>query len=136
VSYNEPKLDPLAVWNPNGITFADSTIVGQTPVGIFINRNNNIYLAGRKNSEILIWRNDDISPTTTIYTSSFQQEAIFVTINDEILTSTRYHHTKLINGIHKQIRMILLLMLIVIATVYLLIATIIYTFLFVIDIKL
>ena len=89
MSYNEPKLDPLAVWNPNGITFADSTIVGQTPVGIFINRNNSIYLAGRKNSEILIWRNDDISPTTTIYTSSFQQEAIFVTINDEILTSTR-----------------------------------------------
>ena len=70
ISYNQPNFDPYTVWNPNGITIAGSSIVGNNPHGIFIDKNNTIYVPGRSAFGIFIGRNDSFTPTKTISTNS------------------------------------------------------------------
>ena len=86
ISYNQPKLDPLTVWNPNGITFTNSSIIGSTAFCLFIDRNNTIYIPGRDVNAIQIWINESITPTVTINTNSFSHSSIFVTSNGDMYT--------------------------------------------------
>ena len=87
ISYNQPKLDPLTVWNPNGITFANNDALGLKTYGIFINKNNTIYVPGRRIPHILIWENDRIDPTIKIYTNASSAHSIFVTNNGDIFSA-------------------------------------------------
>jgi len=86
ISYNQPKLDPLTVWNPNGITFTNSSIIGSTAFCLFIDRNNTIYIPGRDVNAIQIWINESITPTVTINTNSFSHSSFFVTSNGDMYT--------------------------------------------------
>ena len=52
VSYNQPDLCPSATWNPMSVTFANSSIVGTDVLGLFINKNNTIYVAERNLSQV------------------------------------------------------------------------------------
>ena len=63
LSYNQPKFDASTIWNSNGITITDYNTVGTQPFGIFINRNNTIYIPGRTTNGIYIWENDNINFT-------------------------------------------------------------------------
>jgi len=87
ISYNQPNFDPYTVWNPNAITIADSSIIGSFPHGIFIDKNNTIYVPGRYKLGIFIWRNDSFTPTKTISTNSMYLDDIFVSSNGDIYTS-------------------------------------------------
>lgn len=89
ISYNRPKFDPYTVWNPNGTIFADISILGSSPFDIFINTNNTICVPDQQNGRILIWTNDSIDPTATIYTNSIHPLSTFVTINGDIYTGDR-----------------------------------------------
>ena len=88
LSYNQPKFDASTVWNSNGITITDSNTVGTQPFGIFINRNNTIYIPGRTTNGIYIWENDSINFTKKINTNQFTQFSIFVTSNGDIYTTS------------------------------------------------
>ena len=64
VSFNQPKFCPDASWNPNAITFADVSIVGHLPHGIFINTHNDVFVADRENSRVQVWFNNSSIPTS------------------------------------------------------------------------
>ena len=83
-SYNRPKFLCKCIWNSNAINFANSTTVGNYPLGIFVNTNNTIYVADRINSQIQIWFNDSVNPTRTISVSLSFPYSFFVAINGDI----------------------------------------------------
>jgi hypothetical protein len=84
LSYNQPKFCPFTTWNPNAITFANSSTVGQLPQDIFVDSNNTVYVADLRNGRIQIWMNDSIYPTRTISGGSVSPLSIFVTTNGDI----------------------------------------------------
>ena len=86
-SYNQLKFSPNASWNPNAITFADSTIVGLAPRGIYIDTNNTIYVADRTNNRIQIWLNGSTIPTKTISGNLSTPSLVFVTSTGDIYIS-------------------------------------------------
>jgi len=88
ISYNQPKFNEFTVWNPNGITFAANSTIGTYPFGIFIDKNNTIYITGQSMNRICIWKNDDINPTIIIPTNSWYQLSSFVTSHGDIYTSS------------------------------------------------
>ena len=87
ISYNQPRFDPLTVWNSNGIILANDSIVGRNAFSIFIDRNDIIYIVGKTNEFICIRMNNSLNLITTISTNSSTQFAIFVSSNNEIYTS-------------------------------------------------
>ena len=92
-SFNQPKFCPNASWNPNGITFADRHTVGYWPHSIFIDTHNDIYVADRENSRLLIWLNNSVAPTFFNLTSASEPLSLFVENSDEI-----YVDNGLLNG--------------------------------------
>lgn len=64
--YNQPKLCPDASWNPNAMTFINSSVVGVNPYKIFVNTNNTIYLANQHVNEILVFLEGNTTPIRNI----------------------------------------------------------------------
>ncbi|CAF3804715.1 unnamed protein product, partial [Rotaria sp. Silwood1] len=84
VSYNRPNLSVCASWNKDAITFANKSLVGQKPVGLFINDQDVVYVTNRENGQILIWNNESSTPTTIISTNSTNIWSLFVTTDGYI----------------------------------------------------
>ncbi|CAF0860523.1 unnamed protein product [Adineta steineri] len=82
--YNQPKLCANASWNSTAVTFANSTAVGTTPYGIFVNSNNTVYVADRLNSRIQVWLNGNTTLTRTISGGLSLPYSLFVTDNGDI----------------------------------------------------
>ncbi|CAF4253416.1 unnamed protein product, partial [Adineta steineri] len=83
-SYNLPKLCSSATWNPDGITFADETIIGSDSISIFVDTNNTVYTMNRENKQILIWSEGSVNPTNIISANFSNSSSIFVTYNGDI----------------------------------------------------
>ncbi len=83
VSYNQPKLCPSATWNPNAKTLRDSGDNSKF-TSIFVNSNDTIYVGDAEYSEVLVWLNDDVSPTSITLDNIWKPNSIFVTINGDI----------------------------------------------------
>ena len=64
--YNQPKLCPDASWNPNAITFINSTVVEWNPYKILVNTNNTIYLANQDVNKILVFSEGNTTPIRNI----------------------------------------------------------------------
>ncbi|CAF1033041.1 unnamed protein product [Adineta steineri] len=90
LSFNQPKFCSEAIWNPNGITFADQSVVGQDPTVIFVSINNTIYAANRENKTILIWHEESLNPTKIIYDNFTKISSLFVTSNGDIYIGDSY----------------------------------------------
>ena len=84
MSYNQPKLCPNASWNSNATTFANSSVVGGNPWGLFVTVNNTIYASDRSNHRVQIWSNNSLNPTKTISGGLTYPYSIFVTITGDI----------------------------------------------------
>jgi sugar lactone lactonase YvrE len=72
------------MWNPNGITFANRSIVGEYPLAIFVNTNNTIYVAHPQNNQILVWNEGSESPTKIVPGNFTNPWSLFVTSNGDI----------------------------------------------------
>ena len=94
LSFNQPKFCPNASWNPNAVTFANTSIVGYLPYAIFVNTNNTVFVASYYNHQILIWRNESVNPTKTIFASFSSPYSMFVSSNDEIFIDNGYYYTR------------------------------------------
>ena len=55
-------------------------MIGSSPIGIFINTNNTIYVAGQTNYKVLIWLEGNINPAIVISLSFNSTPSIFVTM--------------------------------------------------------
>ncbi|CAF3936588.1 unnamed protein product [Adineta steineri] len=84
LSLNQPKFCSTAIWNFNGMTIADRSIVGQLPTGIFVNTNNTIFVANKENNTIVIWNEESVSPTKIIHGNFTKPNSLFVTSNGDI----------------------------------------------------
>ena len=54
-SYNQPKFSACAKWNPNAVTFSDSTNIGTDSHGLYVDSNNTIYVADRSGNRVQVW---------------------------------------------------------------------------------
>lgn len=68
----------------NGITFVNETIIGPSPLDVFIDRNNITYLVNEYSEEIQIWNIDNILQKIIILDSSVEPWGLFVTNNGNI----------------------------------------------------
>ncbi|CAF0779514.1 unnamed protein product [Adineta steineri] len=84
LSFNQLKFSPTTTWNSNGITFANQSIAGNNPIGIFVSTNNTIYVAHRENNTIAIWQEENVNPTNIIFGNFTTPNSLFVTSNDDI----------------------------------------------------
>ncbi|CAF1540375.1 unnamed protein product, partial [Adineta steineri] len=84
LSYNQPKFCSTAVWNFNGITIANQSIVGEYPSAIFVSTNNTIYVASRQNNTIVIWHEESANPKKIISGNFTRPWSLFVTSNGNI----------------------------------------------------
>jgi hypothetical protein len=78
------------MWNSNGITFANRSIVGVSPHAIFVNTNNTIYTAHRQNNQILVWNEGSESPIKIIDGDFTDPNSVFVTSNGDIYIDDGY----------------------------------------------
>ncbi|CAF4147828.1 unnamed protein product, partial [Adineta steineri] len=92
LSFNQPKFCPTATWNPNGITIANQSIVGQKPTAIFVSTNNTIYVANNENNTIVIWHEESVNPTKIISGNFKEPSSIFVTSNGDIYIDDGYEN--------------------------------------------
>ena len=76
--YHRPKLCPDATWNPNGTTLAPNNTIGTQPSGIFINKNNTIFVTNYNDSLVYIWLNGNYTLSKTLATNSSHSYSIFV----------------------------------------------------------
>ncbi|CAF1470214.1 unnamed protein product [Adineta ricciae] len=83
-SYNQPIFCANASWDPNAITFANSSVIGAYPFGLFVTTNNTIYIADRMNNRILVWSNGSLTPTQTISGKFNASYTVFVQTNGDI----------------------------------------------------
>ncbi|CAF1108234.1 unnamed protein product [Adineta ricciae] len=83
-SYNQPKFCANASWDPIGTTFANNTLIGSRPYGLFVTRNNTVYVTDRSNNQIHIWFNNSVTPTQSIARNVTKSSGIFVTLNGDI----------------------------------------------------
>ena len=84
VSYNRPTFSPYATWDSNAITLADSSTLGQTVTGLFVNTNNTVYATSFGLQSVLVWPEGSNNVTQSIFTNLNSSYSIFVTTNGDI----------------------------------------------------
>ncbi|CAF1281543.1 unnamed protein product [Adineta steineri] len=84
LSYNQPKFSPTPIWNSNGITLANRSIIGRYPTSLFVSTNNTIYVANQEDSTIVIWHEDSVNPTKIIHGNFIEPFSLFVTSNGDV----------------------------------------------------
>ncbi|CAF1124680.1 unnamed protein product [Adineta steineri] len=94
ISYNQPKLCANASWNSTAITFATSATVGASPVGIFVNSINTVYVADQVDSRIQVWLNGNTTPTRTISSGLVKPFSLFATDNGDIYVDNAYSNMR------------------------------------------
>ncbi|UJR09075.1 hypothetical protein I4U23_013322 [Adineta vaga] len=94
ISYNQPKFSPYAIWSGNAITFATSTTVGVEPFGIFVDKNNTVYVANRGDNKIQIWLEGSTTPSRTITTDVGYTYSIFATVTGDIYIDNGYSYKR------------------------------------------
>ncbi|CAF1465562.1 unnamed protein product, partial [Adineta steineri] len=67
LSFNQPMFSATPLWNSNGITIANQSIVGRVPMAIFVSTDNTIYVANEDNKTIVIWHEESGNPTKIIH---------------------------------------------------------------------
>ena len=84
----------MAIWSGNAITFATSTTIGTTPYGLFVDRNNMVYVADQTNSRVQVWLEGTNAPTRTLSNDLNNTYSVFVTINGDIYVDNGYSYSR------------------------------------------
>jgi hypothetical protein len=84
LSFNQPKFCSTPVWNRNGTTFANQSIIGSSPRAIFINAKGSVYIVNQETNQILIWDDNNINLPKAISGNFSNLSSIFVTSNGDI----------------------------------------------------
>ena len=84
MSIIRPNFCPSTTWYPDAVTFADVSVAGVEPFGMFIDRNNTIYLANRQRNVIQIWYNGDVNATRSLAGGLNQPLSLHVTLSGDM----------------------------------------------------
>ncbi|CAF1492677.1 unnamed protein product [Adineta steineri] len=90
ISYNQPKLCANATWNQTAITFVPSPTVGTYPLGMFVDRNNSVYVADQTNGRIQVWLNGSTTLTGNYSGGLSWPYSVFVTDNGDVYVDNGY----------------------------------------------
>ncbi|CAF3980133.1 unnamed protein product [Rotaria sp. Silwood2] len=83
-SFNQPNFCPSTTWYLDGITFANSSMVGLEPYGLFVSINNTVYVADRQNGRIIVWLEGSLYPDKIISGAASFPLSLFATLSDDI----------------------------------------------------
>ena len=83
VSFNQPRFSPCALWNPNAITFLDSSEVSIS-YSIFIDTNNSLYVASYGFSKMLQFSLTYSTLMRTIANGVSNPYSVFVTTDQNV----------------------------------------------------
>ncbi|CAF1263922.1 unnamed protein product [Adineta steineri] len=84
ISYNIPKFTAYTTWSSNAITFADTTMIGIYPYGVFVDNNNTVYVSEYSLNSVQAWPEGSSNPTRTISGSLNLPYTVFVTSNSDV----------------------------------------------------
>jgi hypothetical protein len=84
VSFHRPKLCPNASWNSFAQTFADSSIVGVQPYGLFVNANNSVFVANRQAGHVIMWQEGIANPKRNISGGLNAPYSVFATDSGDV----------------------------------------------------
>ena len=84
LSYNQPTFCSQVSWNPNATTLLLTGRYGTSPLGIFVDMNNTVYIADREDNQIIIWPEGASQPARNISGSLNSPHSLFVTIHGDI----------------------------------------------------
>ena len=87
VSFNRPQFSPCTSWNPNAITFTNSTQVGVGPRTVFINTKNSLYLAAGGAGKVLQFSVTNPTPIRTISNGISYPYSVFVTDDENVFVN-------------------------------------------------
>ena len=83
-SCNRPKLSPFAKWSTDAVDFADIGGPGKMPHGIFVDRNDSVYVSPKNFNFLQVWSSTS-SLIRNITVSSFSSSGIATMSNGDIL---------------------------------------------------
>ena len=83
VSYNRPKLSPCARWNPDALTFANSSTMIAISTGLFVDTSNTVYATAFNLTSVLVWPVGSPNATRSIFSGLTLSHSIFVTIDGD-----------------------------------------------------
>ncbi|CAF0808925.1 unnamed protein product [Adineta ricciae] len=86
-SFNQPKFDYNATWNPNAITVANISSVGTTPTNLFIDTNNTLYISALGFHRVQVWFEGYTIPTKTYSTIPNSPYSVFVSDDEAFYAS-------------------------------------------------
>jgi hypothetical protein len=90
-SYNQPKFCSSATWNPDAITFANSTTVGLYPVGIFVTINNMIFVVEETLNRVQVWLEGNVTAVLNISTGLNSPLSVFASNTDAYVDNGMYN---------------------------------------------
>ncbi|CAF1041725.1 unnamed protein product [Adineta steineri] len=94
ISFNQPKFGAYAAWDNVGITFANSSTVGTSPYGIFVDTNNTVYVANKASNQIQVWLAGSSITTRNITSGVTSPYSIFATITGDIYVDNGYTNNR------------------------------------------
>ncbi|CAF4111065.1 unnamed protein product, partial [Adineta steineri] len=94
ISFNQPVFSAYAAWDNVGITFANSSTVGTSPYGIFVDTNNTVYVANKANNQIQVWLSGSTIPARNITSGVTSPYSIFATITGDIYVDNGYTNNR------------------------------------------
>ena len=77
-------MSQCAIWNPDAITFADSTTIGSSPFGLFVDVNNSVYVADKTNNRVQVWLEGNNTLARTISGDLGKSNSVFVSIDGNV----------------------------------------------------
>ncbi|CAF4189689.1 unnamed protein product, partial [Adineta steineri] len=94
ISYNIPKFTAYTMWSSNGITLANTTLVGTNPYGIFVDNNNTVYVSESSLNRVQVWREGSSQSTRNISGNLSNPYTVFVTSNGDIYVDNGYANSR------------------------------------------
>ena len=84
IYFNQPQFCPSITWYPEAITIANVSIAGVEPNGLFVGRDNTLYIANREASRLEIWLEGSIRADRNITAGLSQPKSVIATNNGDI----------------------------------------------------
>ena len=94
LAINQPNFCTSTTWYLDGITFANASRVGVSPLGMFVDNNNTVYVANRMQNVIQIWFEGNANPNITLGGGLNIPYSLFVTYSGEIYVDNGYSRNR------------------------------------------
>ena len=94
-SYNQPTFCSHATWHPSATTFANDSVIGMKPWGLFVDINNTIYVTDKSgNGRVRVWREGNMTLSRIISGNLSSPFAVFVTLSGNVYVDNGKNYSR------------------------------------------